>query len=282
VADFDPSAVYQTHQDEQRQLEAGRRLAEEEAAKTLALRQGYEDLHALLPWPWHRRGTTLPADRERAAARELVRLARLRDELGAELPPDSEGKPGPWRVARHLQALGASGEKAVLKELRRLARQDEPTQAAVWDAMGEVSGQVVRVNHEEDKDCGSAKSDAAPDDGLQERSRRALGRFHDVLLDSNDLVAYRGQARAEFGSHRSLWEVFDFLIDEKARHEWEEVRKGRSAADRPWSVYSDINRIIRPLGLYVDAPRGKGAVLMELPAEATPTPKARPRKRGKK
>jgi hypothetical protein len=94
-----------------------------------------------------------------------------------------------------------------------------------------------------------------------------------VLLDSNELVAYRGQAKADFGGQKTLWKIFVFLIDQKPRREWRAVATEVGSTNfrgNGRTAYCRIDKIIAPLGLRVDRARGKtGACIAELePAPA--------------
>jgi hypothetical protein len=102
---------------------------------------------------------------------------------------------------------------------------------------------------------------AGPGDSM----RDASGPFG-IKLDDNDKVAYRGEKKAHFGSHVVEWKTFCFLIDQRARREWlPDVKKASgSQSNCPDQVYSRVRKIIRPLGLTVDAPRNKGARIEEL------------------
>jgi hypothetical protein len=102
----------------------------------------------------------------------------------------------------------------------------------------------------------------------EEDSRRRAGRFG-VELDSKDFVAYRGQQKAEFGGNKIAWDTFCFLIDQSARCEFVPAVKEASGTHSfvPHKIYSDLRKMIESIGLTVSAPRGKGAIIEELPQQ---------------
>jgi hypothetical protein len=96
----------------------------------------------------------------------------------------------------------------------------------------------------------------------------------DVELNSDERIARRNGIDAPFKGRRTLWNLFVYLIDQKAHREWETVVKeinkiNPSAGFENYSDYGRaaccrLNKIIKPLGLWAHRlPAKKGAVRIE-------------------